>query len=91
MKVLKYISMFAAAALLMTSCHEDEKVMALPADEVSAPVMNTLSNIVVDDATLQNVPITNTSFSEVTDVTIANHKVYICYVTEVTVSGLEIY
>lgn len=54
MKVLKYISMFAAAALLMTSCHEDEKVMALPADEVSAPVMNTLSNIVVDDATLQN-------------------------------------
>ena len=49
------------------------------------------SNYNIYDATLQNVPITNTSFSEVTDVTIANHKVYIRYVTEVTVSGLEIY
>ena len=43
------------------------------------------------DATLPNYPITNNSFSEVTDVTIANHKVYICYDTRVTVSGLEIY
>lgn len=43
------------------------------------------------DATLPNNPITNNSFSEVTDVTIANHKVYICYDTQVTVSGLEIY
>jgi hypothetical protein len=43
------------------------------------------------DATLPNIPITNTSFEEVTDVTITNHKVYICYDIQVTVSGLEIY
>ena len=49
------------------------------------------SNYNIYDATLPNDPITNDSFSEVTDVTIANHKVYIRYVREVTVSGLEIY
>lgn len=49
------------------------------------------SNYNIYDATLQNVPITNTSFSEVADVTITNHKIYICNDTQVTVSGLEIY
>lgn len=43
------------------------------------------------DATLPNVPITNTSFSEVTDVTIANHKVYVNNDTARKVAGLEIY
>ena len=43
------------------------------------------------DATLPNIPITNTSFKEVTDATIANHKIYVCNDTQVTVSGLEIY
>ena len=49
------------------------------------------SNYNIYDATLQNVPITNTSFSEVTDITIANHKIYVCNDAQVTVSGLEIY
>ena len=43
------------------------------------------------DATLPNDPITNDSFSEVTDVTIANHKVYVNNDTSRSVSGLEIY
>ena len=49
------------------------------------------SNYNIYDATLQNVPITNTSFSEVNDITIVNHKIYICNDSQVTVSGLEIY
>lgn len=43
------------------------------------------------DATLPNDPITNDSFSEVTDVTIANHKVYVNNDTSRSVAGLEIY
>ncbi|MBR6759625.1 MAG: SusE domain-containing protein [Alistipes sp.] len=53
MKFLKYISMFAAAALLF-SCYEDDKTMAMPADEVVAPVMNEMTNIVVDEENLQS-------------------------------------
>lgn len=58
---------------------------------------NTLYYVVIPsgyniyDATLPNVPITNTSFSEVTDVTIANHKVYVNNDTAREVAGLEIY
>ena len=43
------------------------------------------------DATLPNVPLSNTSFTKVTDVTIANHNVYVFNDPQVTVSGLEIY
>ena len=43
------------------------------------------------DATLPNVPITNTSFTKVTDVSINDHCVYIFMDTMPTVSGLEIY
>ena len=53
MKFLKYISMFAAAALLF-SCYEDDKVTAMPADEVASPVMNEMTNIVVDEENLAN-------------------------------------
>ena len=53
MKFLKYISMFAAAALLF-SCYEDDKTMAMPADEVASPVMNEMTNIVVDEENLAN-------------------------------------
>ena len=58
---------------------------------------NTLYYVVIPsgyniyDATLPNDPITNDSFSEVTDVTIANHKVYVNNDTSRIVSGLEIY
>lgn len=58
---------------------------------------NTLYYVVIPsgyniyDATLPNDPITNTSFSEVTDVTIANHKVYVNNDTSRSVAGLEIY
>lgn len=58
---------------------------------------NTLYYVVIPsgyniyDATLPNVPITNNSFSEVTDVTIANHKVYVNNDTSRSVAGLEIY
>ena len=58
---------------------------------------NTLYYVVIPsgyniyDATLPNVPITNTSFSEVTDVTIPNHKVYVNNDTARKVAGLEIY
>ncbi len=53
MKFLKYISVFAAAALLF-SCYEDDKTMALPADEVVAPVLNEMNNIVVDEENLKS-------------------------------------
>lgn len=53
MKFLKYISVFAAAALLF-SCYEDDKTMALPADEVVAPVMNEMTSIVVDEENLES-------------------------------------
>lgn len=43
------------------------------------------------DATLPNVPITNTSFTKVTDVIINNHNIYISNWVEPTLSGLEIY
>lgn len=58
---------------------------------------NTLYYVVIPsgyniyDATLPNDPITNYSFSEVTDVTIANHKVYVNNDTSRSVAGLEIY
>lgn len=58
---------------------------------------NTLYYVVIPsgyniyDATLPNDPITNDSFSEVTDVTIANHKVYVNNDTSRSVAGLEIY
>lgn len=58
---------------------------------------NTLYYVVIPsgyniyDATLPNDPITNNSFSEVTDVTIANHKVYVNNDTSRSVAGLEIY
>lgn len=52
MKFLKYISVFAAAALLF-SCYEDDKTMALPVDEIAAPVMNEMTNIVVDEENLE--------------------------------------
>ena len=53
MKFLKYISMFAAAALLF-ACYEDDRVTAMPADEVASPVMNEMTNIVVDEENLAN-------------------------------------
>lgn len=59
--------------------------------------INTLYYVVIPsgyniyDATLPNVPITNTSFSEVTDVTITNHKVYVNNDTSRSIQGLEIY
>lgn len=53
MRFLKYISMFAAATLLL-ACYEDDKTMALPADKVAAPVMNEMTNIVVAEENLSN-------------------------------------
>ena len=49
------------------------------------------SNYNIYDATLPNHPITNDSFSEVTDVSIANHQVYVNNDTSRSVAGLEIY
>lgn len=43
------------------------------------------------DATLPNNPITNTSFTKVTDVIINNHNIYISNWVKPTLSGLEIY
>lgn len=43
------------------------------------------------DVTLPNDPITNASFTKVTDVTISNHNIYISNSKKPTLSGLEIY
>ena len=51
MKFLKYFSI-AAAALLSFSCQEVDKTYALPAEEVSTPVLNSHADIVVDEDTL---------------------------------------
>ena len=53
MKFLRYISIFAAASLLF-SCYEDDKVTAMPADQVKAPVMNEMSSIVIAEENLQS-------------------------------------
>ncbi|MCM1151603.1 MAG: SusE domain-containing protein [Alistipes sp.] len=47
MKFLKYIAI-AAAALASLACQEVDKTCALPADQVSAPVLDGHSDIVVD-------------------------------------------
>ncbi len=43
------------------------------------------------DVTLQNQPITDTSFTPITDVTIANHEIYTFNDTTRSFGGLEIY
>lgn len=78
-----------------TSKSSGEKLLT-NSPEINNPT-NTLYYVVIPsgyniyDATLPNDPITNDSFSEVTDVTIANHKVYVNNDTARSVSGLEIY
>lgn len=53
MKFLRYISIFAAASLLF-SCYEDDKVTAMPADQVATPVMNEMTNIIIAEDNLQS-------------------------------------
>lgn len=78
-----------------TSKSSGEKLLT-NSPEINNPT-NTLYYVVIPsgyniyDATLPNDPITNDSFSEVTEVTIANHKVYVNNDTARSVSGLEIY
>ena len=57
MKILKYFTLLAAAAGIMSACTSDlEKVQTLPADQVVAPVLHELENtdIVITAETLVN-------------------------------------
>ncbi len=53
MKYLKNIWM-AAIALMLVSCQEDDKMMVGGDDEIVAPVLNEISNIIVGEESLQN-------------------------------------
>ena len=53
MKFLKYISL-AVVALFAFSCQEVDQLVAMPAEDVKAPVLNPHSDITIDNDNLEN-------------------------------------